>query len=160
LAAALQERVDPGLRAVLHTTADRGQPMKFRMAATLVLGVLVAGLAHADTRATQQKNLEKYTPYLEAPVDGFTFWSLYKWQLVGPQKVVVWSTIKDAYLLTVETPCPRLEWAHGIGLTSAQSHQISKRLDFVTLARERCRIEEIQPIDTAQMAKDRRAADQ
>ncbi len=64
--------------------------MKVRMAAgALALATLVAGVAQADTRATQQKSLDKYTPYLEAPVDSFAFWTLYKWQLVGPEKVVV-----------------------------------------------------------------------
>ncbi|GAA0723083.1 DUF6491 family protein [Dokdonella soli] len=131
--------------------------MKYRVMGFFALAVLAMGTAQADTRATQQKSLDKYTPYLKAPVDGFTFWSLYKWRLVGPQKVVVWSTIKDAYLLTVEANCPKLEWAHGIGLTSQQSHQVSKRLDYVTIARDRCRIEEIRPIDTARMEEEQRA---
>ena len=117
-------------------------------------GLLAAGVAHADTRATQQKNLEKYTPYLQAPVDDFTFWSLYKWQLVGPEKVVVWSTLKNAYLLTVEKPCTQLEWANGIGLTSVQSHQVTRRLDSVTAGDNSCRITKIQPIDLARMNKD------
>ncbi len=126
--------------------------------ALIGFGVLALGVAHADTRATQQENLDKYTPYLEAPVEDFRFWSLYKWQLVGPQKVVVWSTVKDAYLLTVEKPCPKLEWADGIGLTSQQSHRISRRFDFVTLKNDRCRIEKIEPIDTVRMNEERRAA--
>ncbi len=124
------------------------------------MGLLaMVGVAHADTRATQRANLDKYTPYLEAPVDDFTFWTLYKWQLVGPQKVVVWTTVKDAYLLTVETPCPRLEWANGIGVTSQQAHQVSRRFDYVTMANDRCRIEKIEPIDTARMNEERRAAE-
>ena len=128
------------------------------LAATLGLGLLAAGAAQADTRATQRKSLEKYTPYLEAPVDDFMFWSLYKWQLVGPQKVVVWSTVKDAYLLTVETPCTQLEWANGIGVTSQQSHQVTRRFDYVTVGSDRCRIDESQPIDIARMNRDRGAA--
>lgn len=128
------------------------------LAATLGLGLLAAGAAQADTRATQRKSLEKYTPYLEAPVDDFMFWSLYKWQLVGPQKVVVWTTIKDAYLITVEEPCTKLEWAHGIALSSAQTHHVTRRLDYVTFAGDRCRITQIRPIDTARMDRERSAA--
>jgi hypothetical protein len=127
------------------------------IAALALPAALAVGLAHADTRATQQHNLEKYTPYLQAPVEEFEFWTLYKWQLVGPEQVVVWSTIKDAYLITVEKPCPRLEWAHGIGLTSTQTHKIARRLDFVTFEHDRCRIEEIQPIDTRRMDQERKA---
>lgn len=132
--------------------------MKSWMAGLMLGGLLIASATYADTRATQQEDLDRYTPYLEAPVDSFTFWSLYKWQLVGPQKVVVWTTIKDAYLLTVETPCTKLEWANGIGVTSQQSHQVSRRFDYVTAGNDRCRIEKIEPIDTARMNRQRDAA--
>lgn len=130
----------------------------YRIAGLVALMALAVGPAQADTHATQQKSLEKFTPYLQAPVDDFQYWSLYKWQLVGPEKIVVWTTIKDAYLLTLETPCPRLEWAHGLSLTSKQSHLIAKRMDFVRFARDRCRIEEIQPIDIKRMNEERKAA--
>ncbi|MGA9341441.1 MAG: DUF6491 family protein [Rhodanobacteraceae bacterium] len=130
-----------------------------KTAMTLLMGGLVAtcGLAIADTPATQRQNLDKYTPYIEAPVDSFQFWSLYKWQLVGPDKVVVWSTIKKAYLVTVQAPCPRLEWAPTIGVTSVQSHRVSARFDYVTLKNDRCRITKIEPIDVARMDRERDA---
>ncbi len=132
--------------------------MKVRIAtAWLVLGVAIADPTLADTRATQRRHLDEYTPYLEAPVDEFRFWSLYQWQLVGPRKVVVWSTLKDAYLITVHAPCARLEWARNIGLTSQQLHRVSARFDFVTVGRERCQIEQIRPIDLARMHVDRGA---
>ena len=132
--------------------------MKLWMAGLMGASMLAVSFAHADTRATQAQSLQKFTPYLEAPVDDFQFWSLYKWQLVGPQKVVVWSTIKDAYLLTVEQPCPQLEWAHGISLTSQQTHRISRRFDFVIVGNDRCRIDKIQPIDTVRMHQERSGA--
>lgn len=127
--------------------------MKAWIAAAVL--ALVAGSACADTPETQKKNFDRYAPYLQEPVEQFPFWSLYKWQLVGADKVVVWSTIKDAYLLTVEQPCTRLEWAHAIGVTSQQSHFVSRRLDFVTAEQDRCRILEIRPIDSARMQKDK-----
>ncbi|MEO5559209.1 MAG: hypothetical protein ABIR10_05955, partial [Dokdonella sp.] len=57
----------------------------YRVAGLVALLALAVGSAQADTRATQQKSLEKFTPYLQAPVDDFQYWSLYKWQLVGPE---------------------------------------------------------------------------
>lgn len=113
-----------------------------------------AGQVRADTPEVQKQHLDEYAPYLEAPVDEFKFWSLYKWQLVGPDKVVVWSTVSDAYLLTVEQPCTHLQWASGIGVTSQASHTVMRRLDAVTAGRDRCRIVQIQPIDTARMRAD------
>jgi hypothetical protein len=131
--------------------------MRNQLIAALLCLAATAGSAVADTRATQQANLEKYTPYLQAPVDSFAFWTLHKWQLVGPEKVVVWSTINDAYLVTVEKPCAGLEWARGIGLSSKQSRQVSRRMDFVTVGHDQCRIQEIRPIDTRRMDADRKA---
>lgn len=133
--------------------------MKTVIATTLaVLALAIGGLARADTRETQQQNLDKYTPYLGAPVEEFPFWSLYKWQLVGPLKVVVWSTIKDAYLVTVRSPCSRLEWARGISVTSKQTHVVSARFDEVRVDGDRCQIEQIQPIDIERMNHEREAA--
>lgn len=124
---------------------------------TVVMALVasVAGAAQADTRATMQETLDRYTPYLGDPVDGFTFWSLHKWKLAGPEKVIVWPTVKDAWLVTVEKPCPRLEWARGIGLGSQQSHQVRVRIDHVQVGDQRCRIEEIRPIDLEAMNKAR-----
>lgn len=117
----------------------------------MVAGLAVAGAAHADTRATMQETLERYTPFVGEPVEAFTFWSLHKWKPAGPTKLIVWPTIKDAYLVTVEDPCPRLEWARGIGLSSQQSHQVRVRTDYVETGGQRCRIEEIRPIDLEAM---------
>lgn len=123
------------------------------VAGILLALTLVAG-AHADTRETMQKNLARYEKYLGDPVDQFQFWTLYKWQLVGPTKVVVWSTINDAYLVTVEDPCPDLEWANTIALTSKQSHFVSAKFDSVTFGKGQCQIKQIQPIDYKRMLKD------
>lgn len=128
--------------------------MRYPILSAAIACVVAAGHVHADTPAVQKRHLDEYTPYLQAPVDEFGFWSLYKWQLVGPDKVVVWSTIKDAYLLTVESPCTRLQWAHGIGVTSQASHKVMRRLDAVVADGDRCRILSIQPIDTARMHGD------
>lgn len=129
-----------------------------RLTIAVLLFVCGANFSHADTRETQRMHLDEYTPYLEAPVDEFPFWSLYKWQLVAPDKVVVWSTINDAYLVTVAEPCAGLEWARDIGVTSQQPRRISRRFDYVTFGRERCHIEQIRPIDSARMRQDRRGA--
>lgn len=135
--------------------------MKNRGAGLLCGALLLAGGAQADTPETQKKNLDGYTPYLQAPVGQFNFWSLHKWQLVGPDKVVVWLTINDAYLLTVETPCDSLQWTNDIGVTSQASHTVMRRMDWVIAGKDRCRIAQIQPIDYARMKKESdKAADE
>ena len=128
--------------------------MKTGRAACVALAMLSIASAGAQTRKTQQENLERFEKYAGAPIDQFEFWSLYKWQLVGPEKVVVWPTINDAYLLTVDSPCPGLEWAKTIGVTSKQRHIVSSKFDYVTYGRGQCQISEIRPIEYKKMLKD------
>lgn len=132
--------------------------MKHAVSKTLLaLAALAAAVppAFAQTRATQAERLARYMRYAGAPVDQFEFWQLDHYELVGPLKVVVFPTINTAYLLTVADPCPGLEWSNGIGVTSQESHYVTRRLDDVTDGSGlRCEIEEIQPIDYKQMLKD------
>ena len=121
--------------------------MKIPIARLLCGALLLVGGARADTPETQSENFERFTPYLQRPVEQFKFWSMYKWQLVGPDKVVVWTTIDDAYLLTVETPCTQLQWSRDLGVTSQASHTVMRRMDAVVAGNDRCRILEIRPVD-------------
>ena len=123
-----------------------------------VAALLVTGLAHADTAAYMAQQLTKYEKYAGPSVPEFTMFSLWQWQTVGPEKVVVWPTINTAYLLTVDKPCNRLEWANALGVTQTQSMKVSTRFDFITFEHQRCRIVEIQPIDYKAMRKDDTAA--
>jgi type II secretory pathway pseudopilin PulG len=129
--------------------------MKTRLVAGVFLAVLLIASAGAQTRKTQEQDLERFEKYAGAAIDEFDFWSLYKWKLVGPEKVVVWSTINDAYLITVDQPCPGLEWTKAIGVTSQQKRIVSRKFDYVTYGKgQRCHINEIRPIDYKQMLKD------
>lgn len=128
--------------------------MKAQVVVVCLLIALGVSGAQAQTRKTQQRNLERFEKYAGAPIESFEFWSLYKWQLVGPEKVVVWSTINDAYLITVEKPCSRLEWTKAIAVTSKQTHMVSSKFDYVKLGSDQCAIEEIRPIDYRRMIKD------
>jgi hypothetical protein len=128
--------------------------MKAGFVAASLLGLALVAVAGAQTRKTQQENLARFEKYAGAPIDEFEFWSLYKWQLVGPEKAIVWPSVNQAYLLTVESPCPGLEWANAIGVTSKQRHIVSRKFDYVTYGKGQCQISEIRPIDYKQMLKD------
>lgn len=124
--------------------------------ASLLCGVLLfGGAAQADTQAqntqAQKKQLERFEPYLQDPVDQFDFPSLYKSQAVGTDKVVVWPSADAAYLLTVETPCGQLPTAAQIGMTTQAAHTVTRQVDSVTAGSDRCRILEIEPIDVLRM---------
>ena len=119
--------------------------------------IVVACSAQADTREVAQRHLDAYTPYLQAPVAQFHFWRFDHWQPLGPDHVAVWTTANEAWLITVEAGCPNLEWASNIGVTSQATHIVSRRFDYMTFDRQRCKITQIQPIDYARMKADRQA---
>ncbi|HSE12933.1 MAG TPA: DUF6491 family protein [Rudaea sp.] len=115
---------------------------------------LLAGAAHADTRAHEDEELARYQNYAGAPIDEFPIFRIRKWLVVGPERLVIWSTISDAYLIRVEKPCVRLEWTHAVVVTQRTRQKVSKKSDFVEFGNQRCRIAEILPVDYRKMLKD------
>ncbi len=126
--------------------------MRFTIA-FVVLSLLVAGFAHADTAAYQAQQLARYQKYAGAPVNDFPMVSMYQWQVVGPEQLVVWPTINTAYLLTVAKPCVRLQWTNGLMVTQQMSMKVTNKFDFVAFEHQRCKIDEIRPIDYKAMLK-------
>lgn len=114
---------------------------------------LVAGSVNADTRAHEKAELARFEHYAGAPVDQFPMFELWKWQVVGPRHLVVWSTINDAYLLRVDKGCNNLEWTHGLSLSQEMRQKVTRRFDFVEFGNQRCKIEEIRPVDYRAMVK-------
>jgi hypothetical protein len=120
-----------------------------------LLALVTATVASAQTREVQEKRLAEYLPYAGEPVEKFQFWDLIRYELVGEYKVIVWPRLNEAYLITVDAPCNDLEWAHSIGLTSSV-HQVNRRFDFVVAGKDKCRINEIRPIDYKKYLADRK----
>ena len=115
---------------------------------------LAAVSAFADTPATEIANLARVEKYAGPPVENFTMWDMYKWQGLGPDKLAVWTRVNQAYLLTVEQPCIRLQDARGISVSSQMLHKVNRRMDFVSFGTQHCQIVEIRPIDYKAMSKD------
>ena len=122
----------------------------------VMLALMLATSASAQTREKQEKALIQYLPYAGTPVDRFQFWDLQRWELVGEYKVVVWPRLNEAYLLTVDPPCQDLRWAQKIGVTST-ANSVSKSFDSVVVGKFKCRINEIRPIDYKKYLADRKA---
>ena len=116
-------------------------------ALTWTILLLAAGAARADTRAHQEAELARFQRYAGPPVEQFTLFDLWKWQGLGPQWIAVWSTVNDAWLIRVESSCNRLDWTHGISLTQRMRQQVTQKFDYVVFASQRCKIEEIRPVD-------------
>lgn len=116
--------------------------------------VLLANAAYADTRAREKEELARFRSYAAEPVDQFPMFELWQWQVLGPTQLVLWSTINDAYLIRVDKSCNNLEWAHGLSVTQEMRQKVTKQFDFVVFRDQRCKIEEIRPIDYRRMVKD------
>jgi hypothetical protein len=127
---------------------------------SILLTCGLVAVAYADTPEYEKQELMRYQKYAGAPVNEFSMFELFRWQVVGPEKLVAWSTIRDAYLITVDKPCIRLEWANGLSLTQAQKWKVSKSFDFVEFEKQRCKIMEIRPIDLAALRKDNPQTDE
>jgi hypothetical protein len=128
------------------------------LTAILLAAFLASACATTDggiERSKGDRLLEKYEPYVGEPVDSFTAWRYDSWQPISRTQLVLWTTINDAYLITVDNTCPELRFAETIGVTTTTSSITT--LDSVLVRGNRCRIEQIQPIDVRRMKADRNA---
>jgi hypothetical protein len=130
--------------------------MTARIALLLLPLAAIAACSGVPMREGEQKELDRYQPYAGQPIREFsTLQRVSGWNSVARDKIVVWTGINDAYLITVATPCSNLEFANRIGFSSHTS--TISTLDFVMLGHnERCPITEIRPIDYKRMKEDMR----
>ena len=112
--------------------------------------ISLSPFAHAETRAHEKEELARFEHFAGAPMDEFAMVELFRSQVVGPENVVIWSTLRDAYLVRVQQPCRQLEWTHGLSVSQAQKWKVSRKFDSINVGTP-CRILEIRPIDLAAM---------
>lgn len=122
----------------------------------VALAVLVAACSGIPQRARDQQVQEQYLQYAGAPIDHFTYLSRYdSWRALNRTQLVVWTTMNDAYLLTVREPCINLPFTQRIGLSSTAG-TVTNGLDFVLVDHDRCQITQIRPVDYKKMRSDLR----
>jgi len=126
------------------------------LTAIILAGFLASACATTGgglERSTGDKALARYEPYLEEPVDSFTMFRHDSWEPLNRNQLVLYTTMNDAYLLTVMGPCYELPFAQTVGVTTTGSSVT--RFDSVIVRGNRCPITEIQPIDVERMKADR-----
>ena len=121
----------------------------------LVLVVLFAAACAGGLRRNADDDAVAYLDYAGKPVRGFTSFRLQSWQPLSRDRLVLWTGVNEAYLVTVWRSCPDLQFAHSIHVSSTGS-QITT-FDHVNVGRDRCQISEIRPIDVRRMKADRAA---
>jgi hypothetical protein len=101
------------------------------------------------------KRLGEVERHAGGPIEQFHFWEMDRWESLGPAAIAVWTNPNEAYLITVRPPCPGLDFAGAVGVTST-GRRVSRNFDFVTFEHQRCRIAAIRPIDMKGLKAERR----
>jgi Family of unknown function (DUF6491) len=132
------------------------RPISFPLVAAVTALLLVACAGTAQQPSAQDKALARYSAYAGPPVDRFTWLGHYDgWEPLGKDRLVIFTTTSEAYLLKVWPPCDLRFVVDRIGLTST-SNTVYARLDSVIAGSRRCPIDEIRPIDYRRMKADLR----
>ena len=118
--------------------------------------VVLAGCSGIPLKERQAGQRDRYHQYAGSPVDHIThLGSFDSWTPIDKYELVVWASINDAYLITVEPTCGDVMFTDHIGLTQTAG-TVSQKFDFVKVGHLKCRITSIQPIDYLRMKKDMR----
>ena len=93
-----------------------------------------------------------YAAAAREPVRSFRFFELYSWEPLGNSQLAIYTRPSEAYLVSVMSPCPDLEFTNTIGLTS-NLNEVQVRFDKVLTGRRDfpCTIGEIRPVDLAKL---------
>ena len=135
----------PKLRLILTTSA-------------LAFLALLSACSDIPLKHREEAERARYLQYAGAPIDEFTYLGRYdSWTALSKDEIVVWTTINDAYLITVAQPCTDIMFVQHIGLTSTL-HTVNRRFDFVKVSGQNCFIKQIQPVNYLKMKQDARKA--
>jgi hypothetical protein len=130
--------------------------MKYRY--TGIVCALVIAACSSAPHARDEAAQAQYLAYAGEPIDQFTYLGRFdSWRALSRTQLIVWTTVVDAYLLTVQEPCNNLLFANRIGV-SATFGTVHRGLDSVLIRDDRCPISEIRPVDYRRMRADRRNA--
>lgn len=121
----------------------------------IVLAALALALSACATAGmSDNEKLALYRAHAAAPVNSFRYLNrIDGWTPLGDTALAIWTRPNEAYLLEINGPCPDLDFAQAIGLTS-QMGIVYSRFDKV-IPRTGiggpepipCHIREIRPLD-------------
>jgi Family of unknown function (DUF6491) len=129
--------------------------MRKHVLVSVVATLTLAACASSLPRVSEESATERYQNYAGQPVDRFTAFNITGWTALSRDKLVIWTGVNEAWLLTVWNNCQDLQFAERIRLKRTGASV--SRSDMVLVGRDRCPISEIRPIDVRQMKADRTA---
>ena len=125
--------------------------MNRRIIACLAI-LALAACATSGTRRPAPPDLN-YSQYAGAELSDFFYFRVDGWEVVGRDQLILWTGMRDAYLLKVWEPCSELQFAFTLGFTSRLNHVT--RFDKVLVGRDVCPIASIRKLDTVRLKADR-----
>lgn len=129
--------------------------MKRNVLLSVVAALTLSACASSLPRVSEETAVQRYQSYAGAPVERFTAFRVAGWTALSRDKLVIWTGVNEAWLLTVWNNCQDLQFAERIRLKRTGASVT--RSDMVLVGRERCPISEIRQIDVKQMKADRAA---
>jgi hypothetical protein len=115
--------------------------------------LLLSACSGIARRQDGQSQLDRYLQYAGSPIDHFTYLGRYdSWTALSHNQLVVWTSMNDAYLLTVAGICTGLQFTQRIGVSSTGGSV--SRLETVSFDHQSCPISEIRPVDYRKMRRD------
>ena len=126
-----------------------------------VLGLLLAVSACTSTASyfeRQEAELARFEKHASEPIERIkAFQGVDQWQALSPLKLVIWTGVSRAYLLTMRAPCSGLEFQKAIVVTST-NNIIDVHFDSVRFEQQVCFLTEIRPVDYKALQQERRGA--
>jgi hypothetical protein len=125
-----------------------------RIAAIACIAALLGACSTTPARTYERDPLDRYDRYAGPPIDHFAYrGTLDGWRAVDRDRVIVWTTPDDAYLLTVDRDCHDLTTVDRLRLTASREN-FDRAYDYIVIGADRCRIRDIRHVDYAAMRQD------
>lgn len=122
------------------------------MGALLLAPLVLASCSGVPLRELNLTRLHHYEAHAGKPVDKLVWRTGYKrLSPLSADKLLVWTDLNTAYLVTVLHPCTDLMFARHIGITTTID-TVRTNTDYVVADGWRCMIKTIQPIRAASMS--------
>jgi hypothetical protein len=114
-----------------------------RLLAVLTVAAFAAGCA---TKSARDAEAQAYFKHMGEPVDEVRAFRLTDWRPLDRYHLVVWRSVNDAFVIRVQEPCTNIDFAQSLAI-DYQAPVLRSRFDHVRIDGDRCRIEEIRPVD-------------
>ena len=130
-----------------------------RIIALALLVFTLGACAHAQqVREREAAALAEFEQFAGEPIQNFRYVrGLEHWRSFDDQNLVIWTRGNQAYLLKLKNQCPDLHRQMHISIRGG-FNTVDTKFSYIKRGQDRCRIEEIRPVDDKARKMARREA--